>query len=102
MAPKVLPALVGVVIGELQRGTTYAAAQACSSWVVVGVKVIRLYIPHVTHRVDKAVRWVCGNGHGATIVADKEAKGTPLVGVASGLKSIPHHLEVDLYVSDEV
>ena len=94
--------LVGVVIGKLQCGMTYAVVQACSSWVVVGVKVIWLYVPHVTHWVDEAVGQVRGNGHGTHIVADKEAKGAPLAGVTSGLKSIPHHLEVDLYVSDKV
>ena len=76
--------------------------QVGSSWVVAGVKVIWRYVPHVTGRVDQAVRQVCGNGHGAPIVADKEAKGTPLDGVASSLKSILHHLEFDLYVPDEV
>ena len=68
----------------------------------MGVKVIRLYVPHVTHQVDEAVRQICGNGYGAPIVADKEAKGAPLAGVASGLKSVVHCLEVDLYVPDEV
>ena len=101
MAPRVLPALVGV-IGELQHGMTYAAVQVGSSWVVVGVKVIWLYVPHITHRVDEAVGWVCGNEHGAPIVADKEAKGAPLAGVTSGFKSIMCHLEVDVYVPDEV
>ena len=94
--------LVGVVIGELQHGMTYAAVQAGSSWVVVGVKVIWLHVPHITHWVDEAVRQVHGNGHGSPIVADKEAKGMPFARVTSGLKSVPHHLEVDLYVPDEV
>ena len=94
--------LVRVIIGELQHGTTYAVVQAGSSWVVAGVKVIWLHVLHVTGWVDEAVRWVHWNGHGAPIVADKEAKGVPLTGVASGLKSIPCRLEVDLYVPDEV
>ena len=94
--------LVGIIVGELQGGTTYAAVQACSSWVVVGVKVIWLYIPHITHQVDEAVRQVHGDRHGAPIVADKEAKGTPLAGIVPSLKSIIHHLEVNLYVPNEV
>ena len=61
-----------------------------------------LYIPHVAHGVNKAVRQVCWDGHGGPIVADKEAKGTPLAGVAPGCKSIMHHLEVDLYILNEV
>ena len=48
--------LVGVIIGELQCGVTYAAVQVYSSQVVVGVKLIWLYIPHVTRWVDEAVR----------------------------------------------
>ena len=94
--------LVGIVLGELQGGTTYAAVQVCSSQVVVGVKVIQLYIPHITSWVDEAVRWVCGNRHGNPIVADKEAKSAPLAGVTPGLKSNGRHLEVNLYVPDEV
>ena len=99
-APRVLSALFRVSIHILQHGVIYAAVQVGSSWVVVGVKVIWLYVPHITHWVDEAVRRVHGNGHG--IVADKGAKGMPLAGVTSSLKSIPHHLEVDLYVPDEV
>ena len=81
---------------------TYAVVQVGSSWVVVGVEVIWLHFPHVTGRVDEAVRQVHGNGHGAPIVADKEAKGAPLAGVTSSLKSILSHLEVNLYVPDKV
>ena len=81
---------------------TYAAAQVCPSQVVVGVKVIQLYAPHIACQVDKAVRWVCGDGHGTPIVADKEAKDTPLARVTPGLKSITCCLEVDLYVPNKV
>ena len=76
--------------------------QACSGWVVAGVKVIQLYIPHVAHQVNEAVRSVCGDGHGTPIVADKEAKGMPLARVNPSLKSITHCLEVNLYVSNKV
>ena len=67
----------------------------------MGVKVIWLHIPHVAHRVNKAVRWVREDGHGAPI-ADKESKGMPLAGVTPGLKNIMHHLEVDLYICNKV
>ena len=56
--------LVGIIIGVLQCGTTYAAVQVCSSWAVAGVEVVWLYIPHVACGVNKAVRLVCGDGHG--------------------------------------
>ena len=78
VAPGILSVLVGVIIGELQHGATYAAVQAGVSWVVAGVKVIWLHVPHVTGWVDKAVWQICGNGHGTPVVADKEAKGAPL------------------------
>ena len=102
VAPGVLSALVGVIIGKLQSGVAYAVVQACSSWFVVGIKVVWLHIPHIAGGVDEAIWQICGNRHGAPIVADKEAKGTPLTVIAPGLKSVPHHLEVNLYVLDEV
>ena len=102
MAPRVLSALVGIIIHVLQCGVPYAVAQACSSQVVVGVKVVWFHIPHIARWVDEAVRQIHGDGHGAPIVADKEAKGLPLAGVAPGLKSIAHHLEVNLYILNKV
>ena len=63
-------------------------AQACPHWVVAGVKVVRHCIPHIAGQVDQAVRRVHGDGHGTPEVTDKEAKGMPLAGVTSGLKSI--------------
>ena len=80
----------------------YAAVQVCSSRVVVGVEVVWLYVPHIVHGVNEAVRQVCGDGHGTPIVADKEAKDTPLAGVTPSLKRIACCLEVNLYVLNEV
>ena len=80
----------------------HAAVQVCSHWVVVGVKVVWLHIPHVTRGVDEAVQWIHGDGHCTPIVADEEAKSTPLASFAPGLKSITHHLEVTLYILDKV
>ena len=79
-----------------------AVVQGCSCQVVVGIKVVWLHIPHIAGWVDEAVQRICGNGHHTPIVADKEVKGTPLAGVTPGLKSIPCHLEIDLYVPDKV
>ena len=101
-APRVLSALVGVIVGELQHGVTYAVAQVGFSQVVVGIEVVWLHVPHIAGWVDEAVWWIHGNGHGAPIVANKEAKGMPLAGITPGLKSVLHHLEVNLYVPDEV
>ena len=102
VAPGVLFELFGVVIGELQCGMANPVAQVCPHWVIAGVKVVWLHIPHIAGGVDKAVGWVCGNRHGTPKIADKEAKGVPLTRVTSGLKSIMCCLEVDPYVLDEV
>ena len=101
-APGVLSALVGIVVGKLQGGTTYAVVQMGPSWVVVGIEVAWLHVTHIAGWIDEAVRWICGNGHGTPIVANKEAKGMPLTRIAPSLKSVPCHLEVDLYVPDKV
>ena len=68
----------------------------------MGVKVVRLQVPHVACGVNEAVRQVCGDGHCTPIVADKKAEGMPLAGVIPGLKSIAHCLEVDLYILNKV
>ena len=102
VAPRVFFTLFRVVIGELQCGAANAAAQANLHQVVVGVKVVQHHVPHIAGWVDQAVRQVCGDRHGTPKVADKEAKGMPLVRVASSLKNVTHCLEVDLYVLGEV
>ena len=101
-APGVLFELFGVVIGKLQCGAANAVAQVHPHWIVAGVEVVWHHIPHIAGGVDEAVRQVRGDRHGAPKVADKEVKGAPLAGVTSGIKSIMHCLEVDLYVLDEV
>ena len=68
----------------------------------MGVKVVWLHIPHVAHGVDEALRQIHGDGHGTPIVAEEEAKGTPLAGVTPSLKSIARHLEFDLYILNKV
>ena len=74
VAPRVFFELFRVVIGKLQCGIANAVAQVHPCWVVAGVKVVKHCIPHIAGQVDQAVRWVCGDGHGAPEVADKEAK----------------------------
>ena len=101
-APGIVYALFRFVIVELQSGMADTATQAHPHWIVVGVEVIWIHIPHIAGGVYEAVRWVCGDGHGTHKVADKKAKGAPLAGITSGLKSIMHHLKVDLYVLDKV
>ena len=102
MAPGVLSALLGVSIHILQSSTAHAVVQACTHWVVVGVEVVWVHVPNVAHWVDGAVWRIHGDGHCTLIVADEEAKGTPLARVTSGFKSITHCLEVALYVLNKV
>ena len=88
MAPGIFSVLVGIVIHILQCGTTYAAAQAYSSWVVAGVEVVRLHIPHTAHGVNEAVRLVHGDGHCAPIVAEKRQKARLLPGSPLALRAL--------------
>ena len=102
VAPSIVCVLFKFIIVELQSGAANTVMQAYPCWVVVGVEVIWLCIPHIAGGVDEAVRQVCGNGHGTPEVADEEAKGVLLARVTPCLNSITHCLEVNLYVLDEV
>ena len=64
--------------------------------VVAGVKVVRL------HGINEAIRQVCGDGHHAPIVVDKEAEGAPLARVTPSFKGIMCQFQVDLYVRHRV
>ena len=102
VARHIFPALVGIIIHVLLCGTAYAVVQACSDWVVVGVKVVQLHIPHIACGVNEAVRWVCWDGHCTPIVADKKTKGMPLARVTPSFKGVMCHLEVSLYIGHKV
>ena len=102
VATGVVGALFRFIIVELLGGVAYTAMQVCPRWIVAGVKMIWICISYIAGGVYQAVRRVCGDGHGAPKVADKNAKGTLLAGIASSFKSIMHHLKVDLYVLDKV
>ena len=80
----------------------HAVAQTCSSRVVAGVEVVLLHMLHIAHGINEAVRWVCGDGHHAPIVIDKETEGVPLAQVIPSFKGILHCFQVDLYVGHEV
>ena len=76
--------------------------QAHPRGTVVGVKMIWFNTFYVTGMIHQAIRWVHGDGHSATEIVYKKAKGTPLAGVAPSLESVMHHLKVDLYVIDKI
>ena len=67
-----------------------------------GVKMIQFNTFYITGGIHQAIRWVHGDGHGATEIVYKKAKGTPLAGITPGLESITCCLKVDLYVFDEI
>ena len=80
----------------------YAVAQMHSSRVVTGAKVVWLYILHIAHGINEAIRWVHGDGHPSPIVVNKEAEGAPLAWVTPSFKGIMHHFQLNLYVRHEV
>ena len=100
-APGIVGTLFGFII-VLEGGAAYAAMHTCPCQIVAGVKMIQIRISDVAGGVYQAIRLVGGDGHSAPKVADKKAKGMPLAGITSSLKSVTHHLKVDLYVLDEV
>ena len=91
MAPTIFSEVEGIIIHVLQCDVAYAVAQMCSGQVVVSVEVVQLYILHVAHGINEAVRWVCGDGHCTPIVIDKEAEGMPLAQVTPSFKGIACH-----------
>ena len=68
----------------------------------MGVEVVWLHILHIALGINKAVRWVCGDGHCTPIVVDKEAEGAPLAQVTPSFKSIVCYFQADLYIGNEV
>ena len=56
----------------------------------------------ITGGVHQAIGRVCGDEHSAAEIVHKKAIGAPLAGVTPNLESIVHHLEVTLYVLDEI
>ena len=100
--PGIVGAFFGFIIAELQGGMAYATMQVHPLQIAAGVKMVQINIPYVAGGVYQAIRGVCGDAHGAPKVANKKAKGTPLAGIASGIKSVTCHLKVNLYLLDEV
>ena len=75
--------------------------QAHPRGTVAGVKMIHFNTFYIIGGIHQAIRWVRGDGHSATEIVYKKAKGAPLAGVAPSLESIMHHLKVNLYVLDK-
>ena len=80
----------------------YAVAQVSSGRAVAGVKVVQLYILHIAHGINEAIRQVPGDQHHALIVVDKEAKGAPLTWITSSFKGAMCHFQINLYVRHKV
>ena len=100
--PDIFSVLFGVIITELQGGVADTTMQACPHRTVAGVEMIRFNAFDVTGGIHQAIGRVRGDGHSAAENVHKKAIGMPLAGVAPSLESIAHHLEVTLYVLDEI
>ena len=102
VTPDVFSTLFGIFITELQGGAAYTMMQACPYGTVVGVEMIRFDAFDITGGIHQAIGRVHGDGHSSAEIVHKESIGTPLVGVAPGLESITHCMEVTLYVLEEI
>ena len=102
MTPDVFSALFWIIITELQDGVAYTTTQAHPHRTVPSVKMIGFHAFDVTGGVHQAIGRVNGDGHNAAEIVHKKAIGMPLAGVTPGLESVVHHLEVALYVLDEI
>ena len=102
VTPNVFSMLFGIFVTELQGGTAYTMMQAHPHGTVAGVKMIRFDAFDVTGGIHQAITRVCGDGHSSAEIVHKETIGMPLAGVTPGLESIACHLEVTLYVLDEI
>ena len=100
--PYIFSALLGIIITELQGGLAYTTMQAHPCRTVLSVKMIRLDAFDVTGGVHQTIGRVHWDGHNAAEIVHKKAIGVPLAGVVPSLESVAHHLEVALYVLDEV
>ena len=94
--------LFGIIITELQGGAAYTTMQAHPCRTVVSVEMIGFDAFDVTGGVHQAIGRIHGDGHNAVEIVHKKAIGAPLAGVASGLERVVHHLELTLYVLDEI
>ena len=102
VTPDVFSVLFGIIVTELQGGVAYTTMQTCPCGTVAGVEMIRFSTFDVTDGIHQAVGRLHGDGHSTTEIVHEKAIGVPLAGVAPGLESIEHCLEVTLYVLDEI
>ena len=100
--PYIFSTLFGIIVTELQGGTAYTMMQACPRGTVVSVKMIGFDTFDITGGVHQAIGRVREDGHNAAEIIYKKAIGAPLAGIAPGLESVVCHLEVALYVPDEI
>ena len=102
MTHDIVSALFGIIVTELQGGAAYTTMQAHPHGTVASVKMIRFDAFEVTGGVHQAIGRVHGDGHNAAEIVHEKVIRVPLAGVAPGLESIMCHLEVTLYVLDEI
>ena len=102
VTPDIFSMLFGTIVTELQGGVAYTMMQVHPHRTVAGVKMIRFNAFDITGGIHQSIGRVCWDGHCTAEIVHKKTIGVPLAGVAPGLESIMHHLEVALCVLDEI
>ena len=102
MTPNIFGTLFGIIVTGLQGGAAYIMMQAHPCGTVASVEMIGFNTLDITGGVHQAIGRVHGDGHSAAEIVHKKAIGVPLAGVTPSLESVAHHLEVTLYVLNEI
>ena len=100
--PCIFSVLLGISVTELQGGSAYTTMQVHPRGTVLSVKMIGLSTFDVSCGIHQTIGRVHWDGHNAAEIVHKKAIDAPLAGIAPGLESIAHLLEIDIYVLDEV
>ena len=102
VTPYIFSALFVIIITEVQGGSAYTTMQAHPHGTVASVEMIGLDTFDVTGGIHQTIGRVHWDEHNTAEIVHKKAIGTPLAGVVPSLESVVHHLEVALYVLNEV
>ena len=102
VTPSVFSALLGIGVTELQGCSAHAMVQVYPRGAVVTVEVIGFSAFDVCHWIHQTIGRVHWDGHNTVEIIHKEAISASLAGMTPSLKGIACHMEVDIYVLDEV
>ena len=102
VTPSVFSALLGIGVTELQGCSAHATVQACTCGAVASVEVIGFSAFDICHGIHQTIGRVCGDGHNTVEIIHEEAISASLADIMPSLKGILCHMEVNIYVLDEV